>query len=136
MVQNNKDASPLAEQVTAPVTEFRQETAPRQMRVERQGARSEPFTRRFPQVRGGTCEYCGVIDNRYPAQDQYKMCEHYKGMQLRCSYCADSKNPDEVIRSSGLNVAESPTNPGTLIVWCGSFECSAAHNKRFSVVNS
>lgn len=129
-----KNENSSTERVSAPTTE-RPAYAPRQMRVERQGSRSEPYTRRFPQVIGGTCEYCGVIDANYPAQDQYKMCEHYRGMQLRCSYCPESKNPDEVVRSSGLNVAESPNNPGTLIVWCSSFECSAAHNKRWQLAN-
>lgn len=104
---------------------------PRQMRVERQGARSEPYTRRFPQVRGGTCEYCGVLDRNTPAQYQYKLCPHYRGMQLACSYCPGTKDADEVIGHSTLNIAESPDNPAVLIVWCDSYSCSDAHNKRF-----
>lgn len=115
-----------AVRVTAPV-----QTQPRQLQVERQGARSEPYTRRFPEVRGGICEYCGVIDQNYPSQQQYKLCEHYKGMQLRCSYCPDSKDPDEVIYHTALKVAEHPDRPGTMIAWCDSYECSSAHLKRF-----
>lgn len=104
---------------------------PRQMRVERQGARSEPYTRRYPQVRGGVCEYCGVLDGNVPSQHQYKLCPHYRGMQLRCSYCPENKDPDEVVTHAVLNVAESPDREGTLIVWCDSYECSRAHEGRF-----
>lgn len=104
---------------------------PRQMRVERQGATSEAYTRRFPQIRGGTCEYCGVLDKTVPAQYQYKLCPHYRGMEARCTYCPPTANPDEVIYRADMNVAESPYNPGELIMWCNSYECSRAHEKRF-----
>lgn len=104
---------------------------PRQMRVERQGAKSEPYTQRFPQVRGGICEYCGVLDPNVQSQNQYKLCGHYRGMQLRCSYCPETKDPDEVVYHSNLNIASHPDNPNTLIVWCDSFNCSDAHLKRF-----
>ena len=105
--------------------------APRQMRVEREGNSSAPYTRRFPQIRGGICEFCGVIDGRYSSQDQYKMCPHYRGMQARCTYCPENKDPDEVVRVSEMNVAEHPDKPGVLIMWCNSFECSKKHLDRF-----
>lgn len=104
---------------------------PRQMRVERQGAKSEPITRRFPQVRGGICEWCGVLDPRVPSQFQYQMCPHYRGKQLMCTYCPETKNPDEVIAHANMSIAESPTDPNTLVVWCDSFECSKKHLERF-----
>jgi hypothetical protein len=105
--------------------------APRQMQVERQGAQSEPFVRRFPQIRGGICEFCGVIDRNYPSQYQYKLCPHYRGMDARCSYCPPSKDPEDVVYHADMNVAESPSNPNTLIMWCNSYECSRAHLARF-----
>ncbi len=37
---------------------------PRQRNLERQGVKSEPYTRRLPQIRGGICEYCGVSNAR------------------------------------------------------------------------
>ena len=114
-----------------PLVYFQAPTAPRQMRVERQGNQSEPYTRRFPQIRGGTCEFCGVMDKNMAAQDQYKMCPHYRGMQARCTYCPESKDPDEIVKGATLNVAEHPEKPGMLIMWCDSFSCSAAHEKRF-----
>ncbi len=104
---------------------------PRQMRVERSGSQSEPYSRRFPQIRGGICEYCGVLDINTPSQYQYKLCSHYRGMQARCTYCPESKDPDEVVYHANMNVAEHPDNPNTLIMWCDSYECSRAHEKRF-----
>jgi len=127
------------ERVTAPVTEPVHDMPPvipppppRQKRIERQGARTEPYTRRYPQVRGGICEFCGVIDPNVPSQYQYRLCPHFRNIgALRCSYCADNKDPDEVIYHANLNVAESPNNPDELIVWCDSYECSRAHEARF-----
>lgn len=110
--------------------------APRQMHVERQGSLSEAYTRRFPMVRGGICEYCGVLDGNVASQYQYKLCPHYRGMQLRCSYCPENKDPDEVIYHANLNIAESPDNPSALVVWCDSYECSRAHEKRFKRATS
>lgn len=103
----------------------------RQKRVERQGARSEPYTRRWPQVRGGICEYCGVMDSNVSSEHQYKLCPHYRGLELRCTYCEEDKNPDEVIYHANMNVAEHPDNPDTLIAWCDSYTCSEKHLKRF-----
>lgn len=103
----------------------------RQKTIERQGARSEPYTRRLPQVRGGVCEFCGVLDPNVSAEHQYKLCPHYRGMQLRCSYCDETKNPDDVVGHATLNVAEHPDNPDKLIVWCDSYNCSKAHIERF-----
>lgn len=101
--------------------------------IERQGSRTEPITRRMPQVRGGICEFCGVIDPSVPSEQQYKLCPHFRGMQLRCSYCTEDKNPDDVIGHSTLNIAEHPDNPEKLIVWCDSYNCSRAHESRFRV---
>lgn len=127
---------PATERVSAPETVYQPPVyvpppmAPRQKQVERQGARSEPYTRRHPQVRGGICEYCGVLDQNVPSQYQYKLCPHYRGMALRCSYCPEAKDPDEIIKSANLQIADSPDGQ-TLIVWCDSYECSNAHLKRF-----
>lgn len=101
------------------------------MRIERQGMSSEPFVRRMPEVRGGVCEFCGVIDPNVDSHNQYKLCEHFRGMQLRCSYCPAEKDPDEIIKRSNVNVAEHPDKPGTLVVWCDSYECSGKHIARF-----
>lgn len=105
--------------------------APRQMRIERQGSRSEPYTQRFPQIRGGVCEFCGVLDGNVPSQYQYKLCPHYRGMQARCTYCPESKDPDEVVYHANMNVATHPDNENILIMWCDAYECSRAHEARF-----
>lgn len=116
-----------------PVVAQPQYVQPRQKQIERQGLRAEPYTRRHPQVRGGICEFCGVLDRNVPSEHQYKLCPHYRGMQLRCSYCNESKNPDDVIGHSVLNVAEHPDDTNKLIVWCDSYECSRAHEARFKI---
>lgn len=105
---------------------------PRNMRIERSGNVSAPSTVRWPQIRGGTCEYCGTIDQSVAAQYQYKLCGHYRGMTARCTYCPENKDPDEVTYHANLNVASHPDNPNTLIMWCNSYACSDAHIKRWS----
>lgn len=104
---------------------------PRNMRLSSRGATSAPVSRRFPQVRGGQCEFCGTIDPYQPGDVQYKLCPHYRGMELRCQYCPAHKDSSEVVRNNTLNVAEHPYHPGELVVWCKSFECSKAHEQAF-----
>ena len=48
--------------------------------IERQGSRTVPATRRWPQVRGGICEFCGVIDKDVRSEDQYKLCPHFRNI--------------------------------------------------------
>lgn len=100
--------------------------------IERQGSVSAPYTHRYPEVRGGVCEHCGILDPNMPSEFQYKLCPHFRGMgELHCSYCPDHKNPTETARRSTLNVHVSPTNPNEVVVVCDSFECSDKHLKRF-----
>ena len=105
----------------------------RSMQVERRGDMPSSYSRRLPEVRGGICEYCGVIDGNYPSEYQYKLCEHHRGRQLRCTYCPDSRDPDDVINHSVMRIAEHPDNPGKLVVWCDSYECSKKHLERFKM---
>lgn len=108
--------------------------APVQRTIERQGIRTEPYTRRLPQIRGGVCEFCGVLDKFVPAQFQWKLCPHFRGIEeMRCSYCDEAVNPTDVLLKGIMNVAEHPDNPSKLVVWCNSYKCSAAHEKRFRV---
>jgi hypothetical protein len=105
--------------------------APVTMNVERQGQYAEPYVIHYPQVRAGTCEFCGVIDPNVPAHSQYKLCGHYRGKQLACSYCDATKDPNEVNGKSVLNIVAHPDKPNTLIVVCDSYDCSRAHQARF-----
>ena len=117
-----------------PETPVAQIVRPKSPTIERQGSRTVPVTRRWPQVRGGICEFCGVIDKNVRSEDQYKLCPHFREIgQLRCSYCDETKNPDDIIYHSVLNIAAHPDNPDKLIVWCNSYECSRKHEKRFVV---
>jgi hypothetical protein len=104
---------------------------PRNMRLTPRGVTSAPVSRVFPQVRGGQCEFCGTIEPQQPGDLQYKLCPHYRGMNLKCVYCPDHKDQEEVVRNSTLNVREHPYRPGELLVWCGSFECSKKHLEAF-----
>jgi len=108
---------------------------PRNMRLTPRGATSAPMSRRFPEVRGGQCEFCGTLDPNQPGDVQYKLCPHYRGMDLKCVYCPPNKDQDEVVRNSTLNVAEHPYRPGELIVWCKSFECSKKHEEAFKTAS-
>lgn len=101
--------------------------------IERKGLNAEPMVAHYPTVRGGICDRCGVIDQNWDSVNQYKLCEHYRGKQLMCSYCPSTKDPDEVIRYSVLQIMDSPTNPNELVVVCNSYECSKRHTERFQV---
>ena len=133
--QNDQPEVPATtEREPAPATASQpQWIMPRQKTIERQGDVSAPYSIRYPQVRGGICEYCGVIDPSQPSQYQYKLCPHYRGMQLRCTYCPQTKDSDDVIYHADMNIAEHPDNPDKLVVWCNSYDCSKKHLERFQV---
>lgn len=100
--------------------------------IERQGTKSESYTRMYPHVISGICEYCGVMDNTKPSTEQYKLCPHFKEMgELRCSYCPENSNVEEVIYHADLKIHEHPENPNKLVVVCDSYNCSQAHINRF-----
>ena len=130
---NDTPETAPTERVIAPVTVPPAPTMPRQKQLERQSGMSAGYSRRYPQIRGGICEFCGVIDGAYPSEMQYKMCPHYRGMQMWCVYCPESKDPNDVINHANMNVAEHPDNPDKLVVWCDSYECSKKHEQRFKV---
>lgn len=131
---NDMDESPATERVSAPVTPAPvQWVMPRQKTLERQGDATSAYSIRSPQVRGGICEFCGVLDPNTPSQFQYKLCPHYRGMNLRCTYCPQTKDSDDVNYHATLNIAEHPDNPDKLVVWCDSYECSKKHLERFKV---
>ena len=104
---------------------------PRPKTIERQGGNTSPSSHRMPEIRGGTCEWCGVMDKNVPAQYQYQLCPHFRGMEMRCSYCDESINPEEVIRMGNVKVQVHPDNPDKLVVWCDRYTCSGKHLARF-----
>ena len=88
----------------------------------------------YPEVRGGVCAFCGVIDPNQPSTVQYLLCPHFKPVgELRCSYCDETKDPDDVIYKSTMKVHEHPDNPDKLVVVCDSYECSGKHLARFKL---
>ena len=138
--QNDEPETAATERVTAPVTtapvaQTPQYLTPRDMDIERVGGLASGMTIVFPEVRGGICEFCGVIDGNYPSHYQYKLCPHYRGKQLQCSYCPGSKDVDDVINHSVLRVMQHPDHPRKLIVHCNSYECLRKHEQRWKVAN-
>lgn len=129
--QTNSGSGPSTERVTAPATP--QYSLPRNKQLENMGGAGAPMVQFWPEVRGGICEACGVVDPNQPSQYQYKLCGHYRGMQLKCGYCPQTKDADDIIYHSTLKVAEHPDNPNKLVVWCNSYECSKKHIERFKV---
>lgn len=106
---------------------------PRNMRLASRGASNVPTTRIFPPVKGGTCDYCGTLDPNQPGDYQYKLCPHYRGMDLRCIYCPLQKDQDEVVRNSTLMVFEHPYRAGELLVKCNSFDCNKSFETEFNI---
>ncbi len=102
--------------------------------IERQGQVSEAMTERFPHVIAGICEYCGIVDQNSP-QFQYQLCPHFSGMELRCSYCPDVVDPEEVVKTADMKIHGHPDNPNKLVVVCDSLNCSAKHLERFKINN-
>lgn len=105
--------------------------APVTRTIERKGSATTPLSRIYPQIRGGQCEFCGTMDPNVPGHLQYKLCPHWRGMELRCSYCDAMKNPEDVIGKSTLNIYDHPTS-GELVVVCDSYDCTKAHQQRFN----
>jgi len=99
--------------------------------IEKQGAKNVPYVHRYPEVRGGVCEFCGIIDPNKPSTEQYKLCPHWQGQPLECGYCPPTKNPEEVNYKSVLNIYDHPDRPDKLVVVCDNFSCVQAHENRF-----
>lgn len=99
--------------------------------IERKGSTTSPVVGIYPTVRAGICDRCGVIDPNVDSQDQYKLCEHYRGHTLMCSYCASTSDQNEVVRYSILQVFDSPENANELVVCCNASMCLDKHYKRF-----
>lgn len=103
------------------------------MPLERQGAKSTPYTRMKPRVIGGVCAFHGVMDNNQPSEVQYLLCPCFKDVgELRCTYCPETTDPVEVIKKADIKVHEHPDRPGTWIAVCDSYNCSRAHETRFN----
>ena len=101
-------------------------------RLERQGGSSAPSSERYPQIRGGTCEYCGVMDSNQPAEMQYRLCSHFRDLgEIRCSYCDETQDPKEVMLKAKINVAVDPDNNSNVIAWCNTTKCADKHIARF-----
>ena len=106
--------------------------------MERRGGKTVPYTKMYPLIKGGQCDFCGTIDKNQEAIYQYKLCPHFRGINLECSYCDPTKDPNEVVRYSVMKVHDHPYDKDaqgrpTLVMVCDSYECSTKHRARFQV---
>lgn len=87
----------------------------------------------YPRIKGGTCEACGVIDVNYPGHVQYKLCPHYKGMELKCVFCKQSADHEDVVRMSDMIAHSDPYSPKNLVTLCGSYECTKKYEEKYHI---
>ena len=97
------------------------------------GQTNVPMSRRFPRVLGGQCEVCGTLDRNVDGKYQYKLCPHYKDMNLKCVFCKESADHDEVVRQSEMLVMEDPQFPNRLLTLCKSYECSRKFESKYGI---
>lgn len=110
-------------------------TPPPEPSFERQSARPGVMTVMYPAVIGGVCEFHGVIDHNLASIEQYKLCpndgKHPHYNMIRCSYCPETKDPNDVIYKSKMTIMRNPDNWSKLIAVCDNFTCLQAHEQRF-----
>jgi hypothetical protein len=105
--------------------------------IERRVAGGGPRAHRHPNVRGGICDFCGVLDSKKPSLVQYRLCKHYSDLPdpgLQCTYCPEGVDVDDVILHRVLTVYELADKPGELIVHCDDYNCRQKHLQRFTAV--
>ena len=127
------EAVPAVEAPKAPEVKV-ERPAPVQVlpRIERRNAQGSAVSGRYPRIKGGQCEFCGVLNPNIPGHLQYTLCPHFRNLGvMRCSYCPETANPEDVIAKSTLIVASHPNDPMSLVVCCNSRECSRKHMERF-----
>lgn len=110
-------------------------TLPKDLRLTRPGESSELLARSFPNIKGGVCDYCGVIDKNVPGHLQYKLCPHYQGMEMKCTFCKETADHTDVIRMSDLIVKEDPYAPGNLVTLCQGYECTRKFRQKYHLPN-
>ncbi len=130
--------APVTEAVTEEVTTVAPVAPvappPVQRMIERQGGASEPRTHKYPEIRGGVCEHHGTMDPLVPAEYQYKLCDHFRGMgDVRCSYCPEGSDPSDIVGHHTLHVWDHPTDRNAVVAVCTSYECNRKHQARFKL---
>lgn len=106
---------------------------------------TSPQAKHHPTVRGGICDFCGIIDPKKPSEVQYLLCPHYRDLAeqesvpgykgLRCSYCPmglNAANLTDILLHRIFQVYELLEKPGELIVCCDDLRCRDKHIRRFT----
>ena len=103
-------------------------------KIERLGGQTVAVSTMWPLIRGGICEFCGVVDQNQPSEVQYTLCPHFKAIgDIECSYCDATVNPVDTLRKAVIKVHQSPNNPEQLVVVCDKYTCTNKHLARFQV---
>ena len=105
----------------------------RTFHVDRKVESGYPGAKKLPTVRGGICEFCGVLDNKVAAHLQFTLCPHYEGVDLKCTYCPPESDWKHVLSKRKLQIFEFPEGSGNLVVVCDDISCRDKHKKRFQV---
>jgi len=100
--------------------------------VERRVDTGFPEAEKFPNIRGGVCDFCGIVNKSTLSRLQYTECEHYKGLELKCSYCPPGTDFEDVIEHRMFSVFEYPKGSGSLTICCDDIRCRDSHHKRFN----
>lgn len=103
------------------------------MRIGRNEGPEGLVSRWYPKIYAGVCESCGVIDPNKPGAVQYKLCPHYAGMDMKCSFCKETANHPEVVRMSTMIIRDDPHVPGQLVTCCNSYECTRRFKEKYGI---
>lgn len=103
-----------------------------------------PEHKRWPNIIGGACEFCGtgvyhtetarlitpLAANRYGVGQ----CEHYKDVEIRCSYCPAETDWNQLSQRK-IRVLEFASTPGELIMVCTDFGCDSRFKEERGLPN-
>lgn len=137
MPKNKKIEEKISEQVeqTPEISpEIAQEATPEvkvpKFKVERKATPLVPSAKKYPDIRAGICEFCGILDKNVPIDKQYTICPHYQGVDIFCTYCGKS---EDIIKDRALHIYELDEDPGKLVIVCDDYACRNKHNQRFNL---
>jgi len=121
-VENKPKAAEEVKEVAEEKQEIAEEAAEEVVEKPKKAKKVKPakepigiVAKRLPDIRSGVCEFCGI---------SYKECEHYKGIDIFCSYCRRK----DTIPSRILKLFEIGDE---IIVVCDDFKCLDDHNKKY-----
>jgi len=98
----------------------------------------------LPFIKTGTCEFCGAAEYDHSSpqkpvklltvdpETQIGRCQHYNGVQIRCSYCPANADWAGNIKHRNHKVFKHPYEPNKLVVVCSDMSCADKNARRFN----